>query len=134
MAVLTGKSGSITHSAGYTTKITGWSVRIDAAQFDNTALGSKWRNNITGRHNVTGTYTCGLDSANITATNGASDATLAELNIGDSAADAQFIFDSTGGKIQLDIITTGADFTCDRDGKNEVTFTWVAGGPPTTAG
>jgi hypothetical protein len=135
MAVLTGTKGLITFSGGYVTKISNWTVTIQADSFDNSAIGDTWTTNITGVHSWSGTYTGGLDSDGITGVSGSSDATLNEFQIGAAAAAAVFGFDdgaSSDGAITGNIIVTGIDLSCEVDSRNEITFTWVGDGAVTT--
>jgi hypothetical protein len=125
MAVLTGKSGDIDFTTGYSLHCNSWTVEFATDVFEDTELGDSWRTRVVGINEWSGSYDCALDETGL-ASQG--DAAIGETGVG---ATANFDYVDGTGRISGDIAITGATVNTSTTGVNTITFTFVATGAPT---
>lgn len=87
--IVSGINGRMTFTTGYATKVTAWTLNIDVAIVDTTALGDTWRSRIAGLKEWSGTATAIINSSVA--------GSLTDLGIGEAPAVASFVFDDNSG-------------------------------------
>ena len=126
MAVLTGKSGTITFASGYAAHCNSWTVEIATDIFEDTALGDSWRTRVVGINNWTGSYDCALDESVLSDD-------ISYMGIGESitvAAEAHFKYAGATGVIAGSIIITGATLNASTSGVNTISCTFEGSDAP----
>jgi hypothetical protein len=125
MAVLTGKSGTITFVQGYDQHCHSWTIEIAQDAFEDTALGDSWRTRVVGVLDWTGSYDCYLDDVCFS--------TAGTIAIAEAAAEAIFTYAAGAGTITGNIIITGITVNTNTEGANTATFTFSGTAAPTFA-
>lgn len=133
MAIVSGKSGTVVFSGGYTTGVRSFTVDITSEDVDTTALGDKWQTRFGGVNGFSGSFEAQLDASSISQTSGTNDPTLDELKLGGTAAEAKFVFDedtsATGGMLRGSIVITGISARAQQQGgSSTITFTFNGSG------
>ena len=117
MARISGTTGSITFSGGYTALINSWTVNAVGAVLDATGFSDSWDEKVVGRKSWSGTYSGVWDSSSAT-----------DGKFANTAAAIVLQFKSTTGQITGNVIVTGIDYTVNHDQANGIAFTFEGDG------
>jgi hypothetical protein len=124
MAVLTGKSGGITFSTGYTAHCSSWTIEFQTDVFEDTELGDTWRTKVVGINAWSGSYDCAMDEASMT--------TIGKIHFGstDLTSDTATFSYAGGGTVSGSIMITGATLNTSTSAVDTITFTFRGDGAP----